>query len=148
MKFNPYILLVPVAGIFSCGSPAGNEKIDDKTVEAETTACYRYATDRDTITLQLSTVGHHVTGELVYDWAERDRNSGTLNGDAKGDTLVMDYIFRSEGMESVREEVFLKKDGNIHIGYGEAEERGNKWVYSDHGQLKFDELVLKPVDCK
>jgi len=148
MKLHPYIFCIPLAASVSCGSPSASEKIDDKAVESETTACYRYATDKDTVTLQLSTVGNHVTGELVYDWAQKDRNSGTLNGEVRGDTLVTDYIFQSEGMESVREEVFLKKDGNIHIGYGEAEERGDKWVYSDHAQLKFDEIVLKPVACK
>lgn len=133
----------------ACGNPPANpEKADDAAVSGETASCYRYAREGDTITLNISTVGNRVSGDLVYDWAEKDRNSGKVSGETRGDTLFMDYIFMSEGMESVREEVFLKKDGRLIIGYGEAEEKDGKWAYTDHARLKFDTIRLSPVDCK
>lgn len=146
-KYNTLAVL-PLL-LFACGSPSSNpEKIDDQAVDQETTACYRYVSNQDTITFQLSTVGDKLSGELVYDWNEKDGNRGTVSGEAKGDTLVMDYIFMAEGMESVREEVFLKKGDAVYIGYGEAEEKGAKWVYKNRAQLKFDALELKKVPCK
>jgi hypothetical protein len=83
-------------------------------------ACYQYATAADTITLKLVNMGGTVGGALFYKLKEKDRNAGTLNGTLRGDILVADYTFKSEGTESTRQVAF-KKTGNAFIeGYGET----------------------------
>jgi hypothetical protein len=135
--------------LFSCGNQASQpEKTGEETSPIEVKSCYRYTKGNDTITLQTTTIGDKITGELIYDWFEKDRNSGKISGKVKGDTLITDYTFMSEGLASVREEVFLKKGNDLLIGYGDAEEKGNKWVFTNYGQLKFDAIQLKNIPCE
>jgi len=133
----------------SCGNQAPlPENTGEAQIPIEVKSCYRYTKGNDTITLQTTTIGDKITGELVYDWFEKDRNSGKISGIVKGDTLITDYTFMSEGMESVREEVFLRNGNDLLIGYGEAEEKGDRWAYKNYGQLKFDEIQLTHILCK
>jgi hypothetical protein len=66
----------------------------------------------------------------------------------KGDTLVADYTFMSEGVSSVREVVFLQKDGTLIEGYGDVVDANNKVSFKDKKKLKFDaKNTLTKVDC-
>jgi len=125
------------------------EKIDiEETVSQE---CYSGNIKKDTILMQLMVKGNQVTsGKLSYNFYEKDKNEGTLIGVLKGDTLVADYTFMSEGISSVRQVVFLRK-GNIYVeGYGDVVEvASGKVIFKDIKQLKFDgKSVLSKVDCK
>lgn len=143
-----HVAVLPALFLFACGSPSGGgEKIDDQSVARESSACYLYENGKDSIRLQLSSVGDKVSGELTYDWFEKDGNTGTVSGEKKGDTLLLDYIFASEGTESIREEVFLKRNGAYEIGYGDMEEKGDKQVFKNRSKLRFGDLVLKEVPC-
>jgi hypothetical protein len=51
---------------------------------------------------------------LTYLFFEKDKNNGTLVGQMVGDTLRANYTFMSEGKESSRDIVFLRK-GKIII---------------------------------
>ena len=73
----------------------------DEDAEA---SCFLFATDRDTVFLKLNPpTDGKVTGDLRYDFYERDGNVGYVEGEIRGDTLIADYTFLSEGMISVRE---------------------------------------------
>ncbi|MNY65786.1 hypothetical protein D3C86_2031100 [compost metagenome] len=67
----------------------------------------------------------------------------------KGDTLVGDYTFISEGVSSVREVVFLQKDGTLIEGYGDVVSTNDRVTFKDKSKLKFDaKNTLTKVDCK
>ncbi len=99
-----------------CNNPAGNnqpgdvvspadstEAIGDANVSARTaaaTACYTYLQNGDTIRLKMTTSGNTFAGSLLYQLKEKDRNKGNLQGTIYGDTLVGEYTFSSEGMQS------------------------------------------------
>lgn len=65
---------------------------------------------KDSIFLQLHIDNNIVNGDLEYKRFEKDRNKGTIKGMFRGDTLFADYTFMSEGVMSVREVMFLKKE--------------------------------------
>ena len=89
-----------------------------------------------------------MTGELVYRLYEKDRNQGSLAGQLKGDTLLAEYRFQSEGSQSVRQVAFLKKGDAYLEGFGEVEEREGKTVFKDVSTLCFtDMMVLRKEDC-
>lgn len=95
---------------------------------------------KDTILMNLTMKGNQMlSGKLIYNFYEKDKNEGTLIGELKGDTLLADYTFMSEGISFVRQVVFLKK-GNTYIeGYGDViEEASGKVAFKDRKQLKFD----------
>jgi hypothetical protein len=107
-----------------------------------------HATPTDSIRLHLTNQNNAVTGELEYQLAEKDANTGMLRGQMKGDTLFAEYTFQSEGMESVREVVFLKKGDGWVEGYGEVEEKNGKMVFKSNARLQFDDkTVLTKVAC-
>ncbi len=66
----------------------------------------------------------------------------------KGDTLLADYTFMSEGKQSVRQVVFLIKDTAAIEGYGDVEERNNKMVFKNISQIPFEKgQRLHKVPC-
>ncbi len=79
---------------------------------------YALMTAGNTIQLSLTRQGTNVSGTLQYPLADKDQNTDTM----RGDTLIADYTFQSEGQESVREVVFLATKNGLVEGYGPVQE--------------------------
>jgi hypothetical protein len=110
--------------------------------------CYQWVKGRDTIKMTLKKDGEEMTGDLAYRFYEKDKSHGPIAGEMIGDTLLAEYTFDSEGMRSVREVIFLKKDGKWYEGYGDAEEKGGRMVFKNRSAIKFGEgSVLSKIDC-
>ena len=126
-----------------------SEKIVVK--ESVSEECYRAILKKDTISLSLNLKnGQLSSGNLSYDFYEKDKNTGTIVGEIKGDTLYADYTFVSEGTSSVREVAFLKK-GNTYVeGFGDViDDNKGQVIFKDRKQLKFDgNVVLSKVACQ
>lgn len=137
---------------FSCKkneTPATEEPPKVAEIQTETGQCYEYAGGKDTITARLIMNGDAVSGKLDYKFFEKDSNTGTLSGVMKGDTLVGDYTFQSEGSTSVRQVAFLRKNGSLTEGYADSEETDGKMVFKKGSPLKFDgKMVLTLVPCR
>ena len=120
MKVIYFLIL---SSLLTCCNSQNEES--DKTSSQQTDTkkispmnCYSYATANDTINLKVIHVGNSITGTLVYMLKEKDKNKGTIQGHMRGDTLLADYTFMSEGIQSTREVAF-KKEGNSFVeGYG------------------------------
>ena len=111
-------------------------------------SCYAY-TAQDTVYLTLAGPAAATTGNLIYHYAGKDRNRGTIRGAFSGDTLRAEYTFQSEGTESVREVAFVRRGPGFTEGYGPVTERNGKTVFQQPHQLKFDNrITLAPVACK
>lgn len=111
--------------------------------------CYAYIKGKDTARLTLITTGSISTGELNYKWFEKDKNTGSIEGEMRGDTLIAYYTFNSEGQQSVRQVVFLKKGNQFLEGFGEIEERDGKMQFKDLKRVDFSNpIVFEKVDCR
>lgn len=144
------LLLAPC--ILACSGQSGSENkgAEDSTATASAarTECFTYQMQKDTAWLQLNMDGDSVTGELSYALFEKDKNSGRVAGEMRGDTLLADYTFMSEGVESVREVAFLKKDGGWIEGFGEVTDASGKMAFKDHAKLDFAKgMQFRPADC-
>jgi hypothetical protein len=119
-------------------------------VEPAGDRCYAWRSNGSVIEMSFNVNSHQeVNGKLSYNLVGKDKNEGTLIGNMKGDTLVADYTFNSEGASSVREVVFLQKDGTFIEGYGDVVNANNKVSFKDKSKLKFDaKNTLVKVDCK
>lgn len=110
--------------------------------------CYALITNGDTVRLSLTQQGSDMNGTLYYQLAGKDRNTGTLSGQMRGDTLLADYTFQSEGVESVREVAFLAKDGGFVEGYGPVQEAGSKMIFTPKAPLTFEmNRLLTKTTC-
>lgn len=151
------IVLFSVLLFYACGNPASDADAAQKdTVLSSQTihtngsdtivtgakpmmlnGCYQMILKRDTATLHLTVKDTTVTGDLRYDWYERDGNTGTLSGVLRNDQIVADYTFQSEGVTSVREVVFKIQDSVLLQGFGELREQGGKVVFQDREGLQY-----------
>jgi len=111
-------------------------------------SCYQNINGKDTVLLSISGEAITVTGLLSYNYYEKDKSSGDIQGNMYGDTLIGEYSFQSEGTTSVREVAFLKRDNAFVEGFGDIEEKGGKMVFKNRNSLKFTGHPLKKVDCK
>ncbi|MCW3115193.1 MAG: hypothetical protein JWR18_3589 [Segetibacter sp.] len=149
-KFSCFLLIF--FSIVSCNNNSDTTKVKKETAEAKPQSvlnCYQYANTKDTITLKLVHIGEAITGTLVYNIYEKDKNKGTIQGKMEGDVLVANYTFMSEGITSVRQVAF-KMNGNDFIeGYGETETTGDKVTFRNISSLKFnDTMKLSKTACQ
>ncbi len=154
MKIN-ILAAAAIAGlVVSCNNnptkTADVEKTDveKKATDNETHQCYADTT-KDKVFLNLNIKDNNVTGSLNYQIAGKDQNKGSLQGEMKGDTLIADYNFMSEGTQSTRQVIFLKKDNTLVEGYGDVEEKNGKMIFKNTAEVNFDNgIVLQKVECK
>ncbi len=138
---------------FACN----NRSEDSSTSDSDTTevkvmipaqTCYVGSIGRDSIFLKVERFPHVVTGTLEYKNDEKDSSSGTIDGTMKGDTLLADYTFTSEGVQSVAQVIFLLQGGTTIEGHGEMEEKDEKMVFKSLDKISFDKsVILNKTEC-
>jgi hypothetical protein len=132
----------------SCQSPNENSEKNkseqDKTVEAVVrpaiVQCYENQGGTDTVQLRLTDSAGIVSGDLNYRIQGKDANHGSFTGKMFGDTLIADYNFRSEGVQSVRQIAFLKKDSFLVEGFGPVNQVGKQMKFQSMDSLSFNEV--------
>lgn len=119
-------------------------------VEPAGDQCYAWRSNGSIIEMSFNVNSHQeVNGKLSYNLVGKDKNEGTLIGNMKGDTLIADYTFNSEGVSSVREVAFLKRENTFIEGYGDIVSANDKVTFKDKTKLQFDpKNTLTKVDCK
>jgi hypothetical protein len=151
------ILLMTVLGtvLMSCNNKSKVNTVISVTPRVPPTEtlgdkCFLSVVDKDTVAMELNiNVNNEVNGKLRYSFYQKDKNEGTIIGNIKGDTLFADYTFVSEGVSSIREVAFLKKDAQYIEGYGVTMESNGKMVFIQKNALKFDsKTIFNEIDCK
>lgn len=157
MKNTFPALLIASALFASCQGGTSKKtqaKIDSTIVtntetKLDSTTCYQYIKNRDTAILSINQKDNRITGNLGYNLYEKDKNAGTIKGVVRGDTVIVDYTFQSEGRKSVREVAWLKKGDQLIEGFGDVEELNGKMKFKDVSKLKFDSgLIFTETACK
>ena len=157
---NPLLIISGclLAILLSCGSDPEdqtgivNDTVvgnDDSAIETSAlTGCYRMTKDKDTGSLNLSVTGNKVSGKLEYKLFEKDSNKGIISGIVRDSLIIADYTFQSEGINSVREVVFLIKGNSLLEGYGEIRIVGDTSRFVGSGRLKFMPAPFVKVACE
>ncbi|MEO8534938.1 MAG: hypothetical protein ABI441_14365 [Flavobacterium sp.] len=151
------LTFIIIVGFVSCkktdtvtGEIAPSAPKEAEIAEPAGNQCYSYASNNSMVDLSFNVNSQQeVNGTLSYNISGKDKNEGILVGNMKGDTLIADYTFTSEGISSVREVAFLSREGTFIEGYGETVEANDKITFKDKSKLKFDQKnILIKVDCK
>ena len=147
---NTSIIALSLVIFASCNTEKKQEsttKTEVKTTQTET--CYQHTKDSSTIKLNIKINDNMVSGNLLYDYYQKDRSAGKIKGELKSDTLFADYTFMSEGVESVREVVFIKTANGWVEGYGEIDDKDGKVMFKDKSKITFDNnVVLRETACQ
>jgi hypothetical protein len=152
------LILLPAIASISCNNPSmqsvkttkvtDTSKVVENKIQVPKTMCYAAISDKDTIRLKVEVFKNVVIGSLLYQFHEKDKNQGDFEGQLRGDTLIADYKFMSEGILSTREIIFLIRDSIAIEGHGAMEDQNGKMVFKDWKGLSFDKgLILKEVLC-
>jgi hypothetical protein len=146
---NTSIIALSMLIFVACNHEKKQESAKTAIQTTQTEMCYQHSKDSSTIKLNLFIKDDGVTGNLTYDYYQKDKSQGTIKGELKSDTLFADYTFMSEGIESVREVVFLKTVNGWVEGYGEIDDKAGKVFFKDKHKITFDNnAVLKEVPCQ
>lgn len=134
----------------SCNTEKKQESTTKKEVKTtQTETCYQHTKDSSTIKLNIKINDNIVTGDLLYDYYQKDRSAGKIKGELKSDTLFANYTFVSEGVESEREVVFIKTASGWVEGYGEIDDKDGKVIFKDKSKITFDNnVVLTETACQ
>ena len=118
------------------------------TTPVPLTGCYGWAVKNDSASMKISVKGNTIEGTLVYNWYEKDRNSGTLQGVLQDSLIVANYTFGSEGVTSVREVVFKIKGDSLVEGFGDIDTGGDTTKFKDIAGLQFqNDRSFKKMEC-
>lgn len=155
-----YLLIIPILCIITITSCKNETKTDESEmmnseesdmqadVNTPQIACYKFASEKDTVLLQMEQINEEIAGTLSYNYFEKDKNDGTFEGKMIGDTLYADYTFGSEGSVSVREVMFVKKENKLIEGFGEVEEVNGKMKFKDNAKFTLNEkMPLTEINC-
>ncbi len=151
MKTSTICTALSIIILTACNNQAKNNTASQNatTFNEAITTCYSYAKDSNQVSLQITIKGNMVTGNLIYNYFEKDKNIGKIDGEMRGDTLFASYNFKSEGLNSVREVAFLKMGNKLFEGYGEVLEKSDKMVFKNRATLNFDnKMPLTKTDCQ
>lgn len=139
-------------GLISCNTK--QNRADQKNIQEKEKAviqqneCFASFSQQDSIWLKLDFSENMASGILIYHFFEKDSNKGSLQGVLKGDTLVADYTFQSEGKTSVREVAFLIKKDSVVEGFGNMEEHNKKQRFKNNVEIDFSKgIIFKKIDC-
>lgn len=154
MKYHTYLLATVIILFAACQNQTtelnnSNEIAPgSNVVNVSDVQCYAYIKNKDTANLSFTTANGIIVGELSYQLFEKDSNKGMIKGEMRGDTLMLDYTFNSEGKESERQVIFLKKDDQLFEGFGDMEEKKGKFIFKDVSSLNFKGgTVFNKIDC-
>ena len=75
MKKRTLLTLVVAAILSSCGQSSTKEAAADSTLSP---GCYEFTQNQTRISMQVEVNNETVTGQLVYDFYEKDDTQGTL----------------------------------------------------------------------
>ena len=111
--------------------------------------CYSYSIKKDSAFLKLDISRGKVSGDLMYALYQKDSNKGTISGILQDSLIVVDYIFQSEGMTSVRQVVFKVNGDSLIEGFGDIEMKGDTARFKNIAQLQFqDQRPFIKTTCK
>lgn len=146
-------LALPLA--YSCGQGGNNNsKKETSKVLADTVAtCYTAAFEGDSATLNLKVIDSvKVIGDLTIKYAEKPHNDGIVRGEFKGDTLYVDYSFKTgqNKQEFSNPLVFLKQGTNLKMGVGVIETSFGRSYFAKDKPINFErgKFDFVTTECK
>ena len=150
MKHLALFLITSILVLTACNNNAeqpssttetkDTSKQEEVKIQVPNTVCYLNVTAKDSIFLKTEIFPNVITGTLKYKFFEKDNNNGEIDGTLHGDTLIADYKFMSEGVQSVRKVMFLINDNSATEIYDAGEAKAEKTVFKKG-------TILQKVPC-
>lgn len=149
-------LAIPLA--FSCNQSGKKNGTSDSTSTSKDSVlnsqCYKAGFEKDSADLNVETLSSgKVKGKLTVKYEKKPMNNGLIAGEFKGDTLFVNYTFKT-GKDTVsvytNPLAFLKKDGKLIMGVGQIETTLGRSYFVKGKPINFErgKFTFEPKDCK
>ncbi|MBO9151985.1 hypothetical protein ACFOTA_07190 [Chitinophaga sp. GCM10012297] len=150
------LAIITCAAVVSACNSSGSKQPGDSVSTAEAVkageagaACYQKVVGKDTFHLQLIVNEDKANGVLDYNFFEKDKNSGVIDGTLSDNILRATYHFQSEGQTSDRPVVFKVMGQQVYEALADNFDANGVPVFNaDNSQLKFEPQPYNKVDCK
>jgi hypothetical protein len=117
-------------------------------VDSLSSGCYSQIVQRDTASLQLENKNSIINGSLSYNIYQKDRNDGTLQAEVTGNIIQGWYLFKSEGIVSVRQVSWKVNEDELWPAMGEVIQKNDTTMFAQPDKLKYDSVhPFKKVPC-
>jgi hypothetical protein len=104
---------------------------------------------KDTFLLQVLIDEDKVDGLLDYNFHEKDKSTGILDGRLNDNILRAAYTYQAEGAKSTRDVVFKLMGDQAYEGIAEsADSLGNPVFNTNDELLKFDPVPYQKQACR
>lgn len=148
-----YLTFAILPFAFACNqSSQKTASIEKDSVTNET--CYVANFEKDIASLQVHTLASgKISGTLVVNYADSPKNTGTISGKFSGDTLLVDYRFKT-GKDTVNiftnPLAFLKKGGKLIMGVGQIETTLGHSSFVKGKPINYEagKFTFESKDCK
>ncbi len=118
------------------------------TFDSLYSGCYSQIIKKDTSLLQLEQKANTVNGTLSYNIYGKDRNDGTLQADVSVDIITGWYLFKSEGIISVRQLSWKINGDELWPAIGEVIQKNDTILFAQPRKLLYDSTrPFKKVAC-
>lgn len=145
-------LAIPLA--FSC-TPSGNsgEKASTKIVKDTVKQCYISSFEGDTAMMDIKIIDSvDVEGKLVIKYANKPQNDGIVRGKFSGDTLFVDYSFKTGNNDTQFSNplAFLKKADSLKMGVGVIQTTLGRSYFAKDKPINFEKgkFNFQPTACE
>ncbi|WP_157986653.1 hypothetical protein [Chitinophaga alhagiae] len=144
---------VLAGALISCNSAPSKKERDSAVTNPELTntsaTCYMKTVGKDTFLLQVLVEDDKVDGVLDYDFFEKDKSSGILDGKLNDNILRATYSFHAEGTQSTRQVVFKLMGDQAYEAIADSmDTQGNPVFNGKDELLKFDPAPYKKQACQ
>ncbi len=117
-------------------------------VDSLSSGCFSQIVDRDTSLLQIQQKENTVNGTLSYNLYQKDRNDGTLQAEVSGDIIKGWYLFKSEGIISVREVSWKINGEELWPAMDEMIPKNDTMMFAQPDKLRYESSrPFKKVPC-
>ncbi len=141
--------------IYSCGQGGNNQsKNETSNVVRDTVKqCYTSSFEGDSAILNIKIIDSiDVVGDLVINYAEKPQNNGIVRGKFKGDTLYVDYSFKTgqNPQEFSNPLAFIKQENHLKMGVGVIETAYGRSYFAKDKPINFErgKFDFAPTACQ
>ena len=143
--------------IYSCFTMMSCKKEAESTktaiADAPQVDCYQAIFEKDTVNLKINTFKDGtVTGNMTMKQFETPTKEGEINGGYHGDTLMVDYNYKSGTTDKTNYEnplALLKRGNELIMGNGKIETYLGKTFFVKNAPIDYENIRFKftKLDC-
>ncbi|QIL41133.1 hypothetical protein G7074_18790 [Pedobacter sp. HDW13] len=149
-----YLVIAALPFAYACNQNKTSTNSKTTTDSVIKQDCYKAGFEKDTAYMNVEIhASGKATGKLLIRYNDKPSNMGAISGKFNGDTLLVDYRFKT-GKDTVsvytNPLAFLKKDGKLIMGVGQIETTLGRSYFVKGKPINYEagKFIFEEASCK